>query len=257
MNNITVLIANHNYGQYIEDALNSCINQTVKPFCVMIVDDKSTDFSWSKIKEYIGDYQTKSQNQFEILHSIKDGINFLAVTNPQQRGPSFSRNLGIDITKNFTEFYQILDADDIIYSNKLERLSSKIQESADCGVVYADYDIYNIHSQNTFREFKEPFSKRRLFEECIVHSGAMIRKQALEDCADVFGYYDINLRCAEDYDLWLRISDKYTISHIPETLSLVRVHQNNSTFSVKGEVWQACWNRVNQKLQARLNGHPQ
>ena len=152
---------------------------------------------------------------------------------------------------SFTEYYAILDADDIYYPNKVLELLTTASCSPDIGVVYGDYDILNIETATKKREYKEPFSIKRLQEECIVHSGAMISKNALINTQEPTGYYDVNLRCAEDYDLWLRISEKYMIIHVPASLSLVRVHQNNSTNSVRKEIWEKCWNIVSQKFKAR------
>ena len=60
------------------------------------------------------------------------------------------------------------------------------------------------------REFKEPFSRKRLVRECIVHSGSLVSAKALEDVLEETGYYDEEMRTCEDYDLWMRISEKKT-----------------------------------------------
>jgi glycosyltransferase involved in cell wall biosynthesis len=244
------LIANHNYSQYLEDAIKSAQSQTVKPVTICIVDDGSTDNSWSIITDLVGGERANVPN-LEVYQNLKDGINYFTVKLPKSLGPSTARNIGIDLTHQFTDFYQILDADDVMYSNKLERLFAKINENPEIGVAYGDYDILNVSTGNIVREYKEPFSRRRLLEECIVHSGSMIRKDSLMKARDQFGYYDVNLRCAEDYDLWLRISEKAMICHMPEALTLVRVHKDNATYSVRNEVWQTCWQRVGDKLKRR------
>lgn len=252
-NKIAVIIANYNYGHFISDAIESCISQTRKPDVVVIVDDNSNDGS----KELIHEKLSKVEYSVEIINNLSvysydyEGVKFVFIPLEKTGGPSLTRNIAIDLTVNQIDFYQILDSDDIMYSDKLKSLEQKMMESPEIGVVYADYDILNVNTNNLIREFKKPYTKRDLLQECIVHSGAMIRKNALLATRDQFGYYDVNLRCAEDYDLWLRISERFTIAHVPQPLTLVRVHPNNATFSVKNEVWQACWNRVKQKLMQR------
>ena len=249
--NNTVLLINHNYGHYIEYAVKSCYTQTRKPYAVVIVDDGSTDNSWDLILTDFRDKQYVEEHGLKIYRQVNDGILFLAVQLAKAGGPSLARNIGIDLTKNFTDNYQILDSDDVLYPQKLEVLSNKMASDPNLGVVYADYDILNVQTGNILREWKESYSQRRLMSECIIHSGAMIKKEALMAVMEPTGYYDCNLRCAEDWDLWLRLSDRCIIAHVPQSLTLVRVHNNNSTNSVNKEIWQACWNRVGQKLQAR------
>ena len=62
------------------------------------------------------------------------------------------------------------------------------------------------------------------------------------------------MRTCEDYDLWMRISEKYLISHVPVALTKVRVTGENSSNIVAQETWQKNWMRVMEKMQARLNG---
>ena len=49
---ITVYITNYNYGKYINKAINSILNQTLKNFELIIIDDGSNDKSKSIIKKY-------------------------------------------------------------------------------------------------------------------------------------------------------------------------------------------------------------
>lgn len=86
-----------------------------------------------------------------------------------------------------------------------------------------------------------------------MHAGALISKEALLKTVEPTGFYDVNLRCAEDYDLWLRIAEHFVIVHVPKSLSLVRNHSENSTNSVKKEIWERCWQIVAYKFQQRNN----
>jgi len=255
---VTIIIANNNYAKYLGEAIDSAWKQLYKYINIVVVDDCSTDDSWSIIHNKLFKSQPHTNNIIDNIQYkstiVKRGdydSHIIGIKLPQQSGPSTARNIAIDNTLSFTEYYAILDADDIYYPNKVLELLTTASCSPDIGVVYGDYDILNIETATKKREYKEPFSIKRLQEECIVHSGAMISKNALINTQEPTGYYDVNLRCAEDYDLWLRISEKYMIIHVPESLSLVRVHQNNSTNSVRKEIWEKCWNIVSQKFKAR------
>lgn len=249
----TVLIANHNYSNYIDAAITSAFNQTYQKLGICIIDDGSTDDSWDKInKLFSGEHNTKHTPDGIIVKEAKVNNRLvLGVKLPKATGPSNARNIGIELTSPVTDFYMVLDADDMMLPTKTERFVDKFLEHPDIAVVYADYNIWNIPTDNLITEHKHPYSYRHLLRECIVHSNAGIRKTHLMSVKDQFGYYDVNMRTCEDYDLWIRLAEKYTIAHIPEVLSIVRNHNNNSTLSVNNEVWQQNWNRIQQKTQLR------
>jgi hypothetical protein len=117
--------------------------------------------------------------------------------------------------------------------------------------VYGDYDTFHVDSNRTIREFKEPYSRKRLVQECIVHSGSLVLKEALQSVLEETGFYDKTMRTCEDYDLWMRISEKYIIAHVPKSLTKVRVTGDNSSFVVNQETWRKNWLRVMEKMQSR------
>jgi hypothetical protein len=140
--------------------------------------------------------------------------------------------------------FAILDADDMMYNNKLERCVQDLFSSPNIGSVYADYDIFNVETKTLIREYKEPFDRLRLGQECIVHSGSVIKKEALLATRNNNGFYNRTMRTCEDYELWVRISKIFMISHIPESLTFVRNHSNNSTNTVSKEIWENNWRKV-------------
>jgi len=244
----TILICNHNYERYIPYAIKSAFaqNYPTRPI-ICVVDDASTDNSRATIISNLfgGDIPliAKQDNGVEIARLNNNVAIFL----PACQGPSFARNIGIEFTKEATDFYMILDADDEMRPDKTLKFAQALYMADMIGVVYADYDILNVETGNIIREYKEPYSRQRLLEECIVHSGSGIKKEALLASADDYGYYDINMRTAEDYELWIRISKKYIIHHIAEPLTLVRVHSQNSTNTVSKETWQRNWKYISLK----------
>jgi len=258
---VTVLLANYNDQDYIIKAYNSAIKQDYEgSLCVCVIDDGSTDGSWDKIEDIFN--QSVSRRKDGEVEILSDTLNpkgelkkrsFVAIKKPNG-GPSDARNEGIKHTFDFTDIYAVLDSDDEMKPNKITKcVNIMLQDMERVGAVYADYDTYTINTDKMIREFKEPFSRRRLTEECIVHSGSVINKQALIDVKEDTGYYDKTMRVCEDYDLWMRISEKYMIVHIPESLTLVRVTGDNSSFVINKDVWEKNWQKVVDKLHDRAN----
>jgi glycosyltransferase involved in cell wall biosynthesis len=246
---VTYIICNYNYSDYITRAIQSAQKQTY-PCNLAIYDDASQDDSWEKIKTIFGGTYNTEDNEY--YTKLSDGQN-IALRGKMNLGPSQSRNILIDQTIDNTDYFAILDADDENYPLKIQKAVNILQNNPLIGIVYADYDIYNVDTKNCIREYKEPYNLSRLFQDCIIHSGSVVRKTALDSIREQYGWFDPRLRCAEDFDLWLRICQKSLAYHIPESLSLVRIHQNNSTNSVRKEVWEKCWQLVRQKYEQRSN----
>lgn len=255
MNNplVTILIANHNYGKYIESCIKSAQNQTYQNIKIIVVDDASTD------------------NSREIIDKLADK-DFRITTKCLSTcvGASEARNIAIRQCLNETDYFLILDADDEARTTKVAEMLQVIQTSNAIGCVYGDYDILNVETGNIIREFKEPYSLKRLQQDCIVHSASLISKEALETTKELYefgniSFYDKRLHgpanqtfqgCCEDFDLWLRIAERFIIVHIPKSLSLVRVHPHNASKIEKVQpVWQTNWSLMQQKVTQRRNAN--
>lgn len=226
---VTTLICNHNYGKYIGRAIESCLAQTYHN-AICVIDDGSTD------------------NSKFLLEELKDLYQIQTIYLDKSNGPSFARNEGIRQTKEFTDIWQVLDADDEMYPTKIEKFV-KVLEDTNIGWAYADYDVYNEGSDILTREYKEPYSKGRLMQECLVHSGSAFKKEAiLRANIDIDHVYNEKLRVAEDWDLWLKLSRNSIGYHIPESLTKVLIHANNATNSVNKEVWNQCWQYIQEQM---------
>lgn len=235
---VTIVIVNRNYGQWVGGAIESALKQDypTERLDIQVVDDCSDDNSVEVISEF-----TNKEDSRVTLTQI-----------PKSFGPSKARNIAISNSLPYTNVYVILDADDEMYPNKVKRLVLEwLQAPNQIGVVYGDYDTLNIETGVKIREYKPYYDKNRLNKECIVHSGALISSAALLSVREDESFYDESMRTCEDYDLWMRISEKFMIMHVAEPLTLVRVHSKNSTNSVPSETWNQNYTRVFEKARIR------
>lgn len=247
---LTVVIPNHNYGNWIGEAMNSVVIDQYPNKKLMIVDDGSTDNSWDIICGLASITNGENPRQDTIYQGRLLNTPVFAYKFANAGGPSRARNLGITTLWNHTHIFGFLDADDIYLPGKISKTIDIFkQDPQRIGAIYTDYDTINIENGQKTRVYKEPFDKDRLLAECIVHSACMVNKLAIHEC----GSYDEELRCVEDWDLWLRISEKFLIVHIPEPLMLVRVGPHNSTATVNKTIWEKCWNKVAEKTRQRRN----
>ena len=245
--NVTTIIANYNYGQYVVSAVKSALHEDYKNHNIVVVDDGSTDDSIDRLKKEFGFSSfVKSHvfnfGKYEITCDLykKDNISVLATKN---NGASLARNIGMWYSWNDTDIFSILDADDEYVNNKISSLVPFLKD--DVGVVYADYVIER--NGYTKYEYKKPYSINQLMKECIVHSGSLIKKKYLELVKLSDGQiYRKELHgpagkefigCTEDYDLWLRLSQVCMFTHIPDYHTYVREHGQNQSFKMTQEIF--------------------
>lgn len=210
---VSVCIPSFNYGKYISEAIDSVLNQSLKEFELVIVDDCSTD------------------NSKEVISRFSDSrIRF------------YENETNIGMTKNWNkcvklsrgEFICILGADDYVHPEFLEKCVRSVGSNSRVGFVYSAFERVkdNREKIDTFRlsdiDFIESGSKafRRFAKRNVVMlSSALIRK----DCFESLGDFDEHLGYAPDIEMFARIATRYDVSYISEVLGYYRLHKDNLT----------------------------
>jgi glycosyltransferase involved in cell wall biosynthesis len=117
---VTSIIIFLNGERYIQEAIESILNQTYEHWELMLVDDGSTDGSTAIAKQYAEQYPAK--------------IRYLEHPGHQNRGMSASRNLGI--RSGMGEYIAFLDADDIWLPHKLEEQVPLLESQPKAAMLY-------------------------------------------------------------------------------------------------------------------------
>ncbi len=244
---VTVVIPNHNYSQWLAQAIDSVIAQDYPNKKIVVVDDNSSDDS---LKVMAGLYETSQKVNEIAVAGLRAGTPLFCFGLKQDGtkgfGPSFSRNVAIRSLWEQTEIFMFLDADDYWLQGKMSKSVAKILQAPEqIGVVYTDNYGENVITGARTREFRHSYDRNKLLQQCIVHSGSAVTKFAL----DVSGLYDESMRTAEDWDLWIRLSKNFMFYHIPEPLVVARHGSYNSTNSVGLPVWQENWRKISQRIR--------
>ena len=120
---ITVTTNLYNYGRFIEDCIQSILNQTYKNFELIVVDDCSTDDSYEKAKKF-----EKKDKRVNVVRFNKN------------RGIGHAKNEGIKKARG--KYIVTLDADDMMTKDSLEvRLKAALKNNVP--FVYADAIYFN------------------------------------------------------------------------------------------------------------------
>src|SRR5215470_12477677 len=126
----TVLIDTYNYGQYVERAIESAVEQDCPAADreILVVDDGSTDDTPERIRKY----------------GAK--VTYLRKSNG---GQASAFNYGL--AKARGKFVALLDADDYWLPGKLGRVAEEFEKQPDTGMVYHSYSEYDA-GKGAFRE---------------------------------------------------------------------------------------------------------
>ena len=119
---VSVIMPIYNADEYLRQALDSVVNQTLNEIEIICIDDGSTDKSLEILKEY-------QQNDSRIR-----------IVTETNAGPARARNNGIRRARG--EYVSFLDADDFIELDMLEQMYNEAKEN-DLEIVITNYDVYN------------------------------------------------------------------------------------------------------------------
>lgn len=242
---VAVIIPCFNHGNYIQECIMSVVDQNYPLKAIFISDEGSTDDSWDKIV-----------NLFNEQENIKDGIvgriketTVVLTKNSNPNGPSGARNRLIKMAWESSDFFSMLDADDYYLPGKILRsVETIIEQPESIGLVYTDAIIQHDLTGIKIREYREPYSRYRIEQECIISNTPLLNKKHLQEV----GLYDETMRTAEDWDLWLRITQNSVAVHIPEALHVYRVTGKNASNVVPKEIWEENWNKIRKRIHGRI-----
>ncbi len=200
---VTILMPVCDGEQFLHEAIDSILAQTFADFEFLILDDASADSSRSIVLGY-------------------DDPRIRLLANDCNLGVTRTLNLGIRQARG--RYLARMDADDISMPERLERQVAHLDANPDCAVVTTFAQIIDTHSmpQGEARVDLSPEELDRVLQRGnrLVHGAVMMRA----DVVRRVGAYDESMKRAQDYDLWLRISDEHAIHTLPELLYSWRQH---------------------------------
>ena len=129
---VSVVITSYNEKHYLKEAIESIINQTLRPHEIIIADDASTDGSRELIKNYIARYNDWVRGVFQ-----KDNV-----------GIPKNRNAALRLVTG--DYVIILDGDDKYLPRNIELQVKALIEHPEAGCVYTNYyfvDAWGVKTQ--------------------------------------------------------------------------------------------------------------
>lgn len=211
---VSVVVLTFNRKNMLKETINSILSQTFKDFELILVDNCSTDGTEDFVLSY-------SDPRIKYFKNQNNGI--IAV------------NLNFGISKSKGKFIALCDDDDLWLPTKLEKQVNILNKEKNIGMVCSNGITFNEYGEEGIHITKKRNSnyisqKETLIKNIIIQSSAIIRKEILEE----FGFFDVSPEyfTAEEFELWLKIMNKYKVYLIKEPLVKYRTH--SGVFRSKG-----------------------
>lgn len=231
---VSICIPTYNGAEFIEEALNSALEQTYKNIEIVVSDDSSNDNTLSIIRERLD----KAEVPFAIYNHDPKGI---------------GANWNYCVEKANGTFVKFLFQDDLLRADCIEKMVELAMMDDKVGLVYCKRTI--LHNQNNFEHTKwiaycgilhQKWSKikveygiidgKKYLADLYLMNGplnkigeptaVLLRKK----CFDKTGYFDEDLKQTLDIEFWYRIMKYFKIGFIDENLVSFRLHDNQATF---------------------------
>lgn len=203
MPDVSVVIPVYNQETYLGAAIDSVFAQTYQDFEVIVVDDGSTD----RTPEVIASYGSR-------VRAVRQA----------NAGNASAFNRGVGVARG--RWVGWLGSDDMWEPTKLERQMDALRSRPDAGLIYTDVVTVDAEGRAMYTtKFPCPSERtaclRLLLRKNFINvSTALIRR----DVFDAIGFFDEKDWLCADYDMWLRIAERYDILWVPEPLIRYRVH---------------------------------
>ena len=212
---VSVLMSCYNAARWLAEAIDSVLAQTFRNFEFIIVNDGSTDDTWSIIEDYRGRDER------------------IVAVSKKNTGLQDSLNVGLALAKG--EWIARLDADDLCEPTRFEEQLDFVRKHDDvvllgtgCLEIDEDGRVIKMHDYPTgHRSLTRRLERIRPF---FPHSSAFYRTETARRA----GGYNVRIRRAEDWRLWLEMSMQGQIACLPKPLIRFRKHAGQISYDGNG-----------------------
>jgi glycosyltransferase involved in cell wall biosynthesis len=200
---VSVIIPVHNRPRELQRAVESVLAQTYANYEIIIVDDCSTD------------------NTFEVVQKLEQKDSRIhGFRNEKNGGGAYTRNQGIARSRG--TLVAFLDSDDEWLPEKLDH-QIRLLEKCDSHTVISTYFV--LRNRYKFKRFGEKSILTGNIREQLLkgHFNTLPSCMLLpKEFLNKIGGFSSDLQSMQDYDLWMKLSEFYTLECVPEYL--VQIH---------------------------------
>lgn len=206
---VSVIMPVYNGERYLPQAIESILCQTLRDFELLILNDGSTDGTAPLIERY-----ARVDSRLRVYHQENRGL--IAALNrllALSQGPYVAR----------------MDADDISLPHRLEAQLNFLEANPSVALVGGAIELIDSLDVPShivrFPTSAHAIRRTLLHHSCFAHPAVMMRKDAVQ----AVGGYRKCFAAAEDYDLWLRLAERFQLANLQDPVLQYRVHPHQIT----------------------------
>jgi len=199
---VSVVLPTFNHARFLGAAVDSVLRQRYSPLELIIVDDGSAD------------------ETAEVLAEVTDARVTIASLSRNARLPR-ALNVGFALAQG--DYLTWTSADNEMLPDCLEVLAGFLDGNPGVGMVYASHRNVGTRTDTTV---KVPFSHNLLLQGTNVVGPCFLYRR---EVMGAVGAYDPHCYGAEDYDMWLRIAQRFGIVALSDVLYVYRHHPDSIT----------------------------
>jgi hypothetical protein len=207
---VSVVMPVRDGAVFLEQAIASIRNQTLRDLEILAIDDGSRDGTMAILRRHAAE-----DSRVRIIALPPSGI--VAALN---RG----------IAEAAAPLIARMDADDIAKPHRLAVQFEALNRHPDVAALGSAYEVVDsagrVRRRVTLPTSPGEISKALEIANCMAHPTVLMRRQTV---TAVGGYRPAFLKC-EDYDLWLRLDEKAELLNLAEPLLLYREHAGQQTW---------------------------
>lgn len=203
---VSVLMPVYNGERYLQEAIDSIINQTMPDFEFIIILDPSDDNSKNIIENY-------------------SDARIILVNNDVKQGLARSLNQGLLMARG--KYVARMDADDISLPERLAKQFDYMERNPAISISGTSVKTIGSRAGMVINHTSDPEMIRAfmLFQPHLTHPSVIMRRTLI----DYYNLaYDPAYAKAEDYKLWSIYSRDFPLSNLREVLLFYRLHTNNT-----------------------------
>ena len=210
---LAVILPAYNAENFIAECLESLLNQTFSDFCILAVNDASTDNTGKVLETYAAKdarlrvyHLPQNQGEPAVMQFIMDMLNYMNV-----------------------EYVARMDADDICVPHRFEKQIQYLDDHPEIDILGSNALLFNDGQTDKMskvstlplldKDIKAHFSLAR---DNIINPSTMWRYSSIKALAINYA----QTATAPDFHMWVQCAlHKKTFANLPEPLLLYRIHQ--------------------------------
>lgn len=229
MPKVSIILPSYNHEAFLEDRLNTIVDQTFKDWELIIIDDQSTDSSVKILSHFVN--QNESKVKYFIVNEVNSGSGY------------FSWEKGIELADS--EYIWIAETDDYSDVNFLQDQITILEQNKNCALVFCGSNYVDAHKQfllNTDKRTKDLgvkkgeykvfkgsiFTNKMPFNTYITNGSSVVfRRPLLKIPHEIF----IHRQCSDIF-LWTFLIQNSYFAFLNKKLNYFRRHEESTTTKI-------------------------